>query len=946
MATRVNSGPQPEQSLRLRFDAFELDEADARLMRAGQPVALAPKPFAVLCALVRAPRALVTKNALLDSVWGHRFVSESVLKSTISELRAALDDDAKRPRFIETVARRGYRFIAAVSAPAAPGAIVPPAASAMIGRVDALARVRAAWRVAAEGRRQIVWVTGEAGAGKTTLIQCFMAEVGEEHCAQGQCVEQYGAGEPYLPVLEGIAALCRRDAAFAELLRTVAPMWLLQLPWLTTSAERESLRRELTGTGQARMLREMAELLERYTGNRPLLLVTEDLHWSDHATVQLMDYVARRHGVARLLWLASFRLTDIVATDHPLRAVRHELRLHALAEEIVLDAFSEQEVQQYVAAHAPALAADEAFARALHGRTDGLPLFVADVVNEVKERGLQSGLMAVPESLSGIIERHIQQLAPGERALLEAASVCGAEYRLATVARVLERDAASLAEACAELARRQRWLREADGGYAFRHTLYREMLYRRIAPLKRVELHRKVAGALERERAEAVKVSAAELAFHFEQGREPEAALRYYAEAAESALLHFSPAETMGLAERALSLLVSVKATGARTTLEITLAALQGAAAVQAVSMGSVEAKRAYQRAQSLLDDAPRHPLRGLFVHGLGLVLWIRGELDEADALARHSEALADRTGDPTMRLCACLAHGFVEHVRGRPRTARDWLEKALAAAEDIDKTSPPALFAADPVVIALGLLALQLVHLGFVAQARARTREAHARARTLRAPGPRVAALWFDALVEVRMGNAERVADLASQMLGLIEEYAQMPHARSAILWFRGWAQARLGDPRAGYDRIREGCEQAVPFNLRALMSEARAYGAEALAASGDLPAARQELDEAMRCADAIGERQYLPQLLLLDARIAEALGEREQARESMRKAAAEARAQGASWLELLALSALCETPGASARDFAALARVLDQLTEGLDTAQVARARNLLKHR
>ena len=110
---------------RLRFDRFELDEAEARLTCAGEPVALAPKPFAVLCALARAPRTLVTKNALLDAVWGHRFVTESVLKSAISEVRAALDDDPKQPRYIETVSRRGYRFIAAAAgAPAQSAAAV------------------------------------------------------------------------------------------------------------------------------------------------------------------------------------------------------------------------------------------------------------------------------------------------------------------------------------------------------------------------------------------------------------------------------------------------------------------------------------------------------------------------------------------------------------------------------------------------------------------------------------------------------------------------------------------------------------------------------------------------------------------------------------------------------------------------------------------------------
>ena len=143
----------------LRFDRFELDEADARLTCAGQPVALPPKPFAVLCALARTPRMLVTKNALLDAVWGHRFVTESVLKSAVSEVRAALGDDPKQPRYIETVSRRGYRFIAA--------ALGAPSQSAFV-------------------------------------------------------VERNAAAGPGNGALAALTALCRGDAALADLIRTVA----------------------------------------------------------------------------------------------------------------------------------------------------------------------------------------------------------------------------------------------------------------------------------------------------------------------------------------------------------------------------------------------------------------------------------------------------------------------------------------------------------------------------------------------------------------------------------------------------------------------------------------------------------------------------------------------------------------------------------------------------
>src|SRR6185295_7067338 len=98
MATQTSSPSSTDPSLHMRFDEFELDEADARLMCGGRRVPLAPKPFAVLCALARTPHTLVAKNTLLDTAWGHRFVSDSVLKTTISELRAALQDDAKQPR--------------------------------------------------------------------------------------------------------------------------------------------------------------------------------------------------------------------------------------------------------------------------------------------------------------------------------------------------------------------------------------------------------------------------------------------------------------------------------------------------------------------------------------------------------------------------------------------------------------------------------------------------------------------------------------------------------------------------------------------------------------------------------------------------------------------------------------------------------------------------------
>ena len=936
MATERQSPSPPARPLRVRFHEFELDEADARLTRTGQAVPLAPKPFAVLCALARTPRTLVTKNDLLDLVWGHRFVTESVLKSTVSELRGALGDDAKQPRCIETVSRRGYRFIAALNAPyAPPGASAGASTSAMIGRAQPLERLRTAWQAAAGGKRQIVWIAGEAGVGKTTLIERFVAEVGDTHCAHGQCVEQYGAGEPYLPVLEALTALAKRDAALPELVRKVAPTWLVQLPWLCSADEREALQRDLAGSIQARMLREMGELLDRYTEDRPLLLVTEDLHWSDQATVQLIDYLARRRSPARFAWLSSFRLTEIIAADHALRAVRNELRLHGLADEIVLDAFSEREVAEYVAEHLPGQAADEAFVRELHRRTDGLPLFVADVVTDVVARGVGLDAMAVPTSLAGVVERYIAQLPPAERCLLEAASVCGMEFDPATLARLLEREVTSVAGSCADLARDQRWLSERGERYAFHHGLYREIVYKRIAPRARAELHRKVAAALEGGRAEGHAVSAAELASHFELAREPIRALRYYAEAAEAALGRFSPEECMRITEHASTLLEHAPHGAERSALEFAIRTLRGLAATRTLGVGS-EARSALERAYALLDEVGAHVMRRRLLHGWGFTLYMRAEYAEALAVADRAEKLGSMANDPVLLATACSLHGQVDQHQGRSHDARAWLERGLALVDDLDVA--PGEYLVDPQVGFLGVLALSLLNLGKVSDARACIERAQTRASERRWPMARLAALWYGALCEVRLDNPTRVAALADEMHGLVDKFA-LAHGLAACRWFRAWADARLTQSGDAWRRIRDAYEENVGLGMLSGATETLGYAAEALLLAGDPQGAREQLDEALQLAEKLGERTYLPQLHLLDARTSDALGEKATAGKSIRRAVDEARAQQAPWLEMLALSALCERAGATAAHRASLRAALERITGAEDTAPVATA-------
>jgi DNA-binding winged helix-turn-helix (wHTH) protein len=196
------------------FGGFRLDPDNAWLWHGAQAIALTPKAFAVLHYLVTHPDRLVSKDTLLDAVWPETAVSDVVVRIAIGELRRALADTVHTPQFIATVPRRGYRFLAPVTcadaskptaATPSPQALLAPAPPLLVEREAMLQRLGEAWAQARQGRRQVVWVTGEAGMGKTAVVEAFRVEVAMDPgvwLAAGQCVEHYGTGEAYLPVLE------------------------------------------------------------------------------------------------------------------------------------------------------------------------------------------------------------------------------------------------------------------------------------------------------------------------------------------------------------------------------------------------------------------------------------------------------------------------------------------------------------------------------------------------------------------------------------------------------------------------------------------------------------------------------------------------------------------------------------------------------------------------
>jgi predicted ATPase len=206
----------------------------------------------------------------------------------------------------------------------------------MVGREHELDWLRGKYDEARAGLRRVIFVGGEPGIGKTTFVRAFLDPLaGDAHVriGRGQCVEQYGAGEPYMPILEALTRLAQQPGGgqIIEILNQMAPSWLAQMPSLLNDSERERVQSAAQGVTQPRMLREMGSALDAITAETPLVVLLEDLHWSDFSTFDLIAAIARRTEPARLLIVGTYRPAEILASHHPLRALKAELELHRYA---------------------------------------------------------------------------------------------------------------------------------------------------------------------------------------------------------------------------------------------------------------------------------------------------------------------------------------------------------------------------------------------------------------------------------------------------------------------------------------------------------------------------------------------------------------------------------------------------------------------------------------
>ena len=887
----------------LSFPPFRLDLDNEQLWEGEEPVPLRPKLFALLRYLAEHAGRLVSREELRAAVWSGTVVSESVLRGMIRELRELLGDAAAAARFVETVPSRGYRFLPPVTvAPApsskfrGPGFPAPPSsrfrslALTVVGREQELRQLHEWLGKALTGERQLVFVTGEPGIGKTTLLDAFLQSLDATHwIARGQCIEHYGAGEAYLPVLDALGDLCRQPGGEhgITLLQQYAPTWLAQMPALLNDTELEALQRKVQGVTRERMLREMAEALEALTAEQPLVLVLEDLHWSDHSTLDLLALLAQRRGPARLLLLASYRPAEVVVSGHPLRTMKQELQARRQGAELPLGFLTTAEVSRYLTARFPQQQFLPELAHLLHQSTEGNPLFMVNVVDEwVRQEAfletdgrwrlsakIETLAASAPASLRQLIEKQVERLTPEEQRAVETAGVVGGEFTTAAVAAGCEESPERLEQLCEGLARREQLIRmrgtetlsdgTVTGRYGFLHALYPQVLYERLPTVRRIHLHRRIGEWAERAYGALGGEHAAELAMHFEQGQNYERAVRYLTQAGQNALLRFAHPEAIRLLTKGLELLMTLPETPARLQQELDLQCVLGATLVITKGYGAPEVQRAYERAFILSQQVKetRQLLRSLV--GLCAFHFLRAELQPVKELTAQLFRLAQSTSDSTPLLWAHTMQGLNLAMLGELSDALKHLEAGIAM-YDPQRHRPDRsqIIAQDPKVTSLAYAALTLWRLGYPDQARKRADETLALARELSHPFNLVIALDLaGAGVNLLLRDVMAVATYTEMLMKLAHEQS-FPYWLARGVVRHGWVLAEQGQAETGIIMMRQGINAIQLTGAELSLSYILAHIAEAYGKVGQAEEGLSLLTEALARLEQTSERWWEAEL------------------------------------------------------------------------------------
>jgi tetratricopeptide (TPR) repeat protein len=841
----------------------------------------------------------------------------------------------------------------------------------IVGRQKELTDLRSTYESAAAGNGRLVCVSGEPGIGKTTVIESFLRELSMSgvdcYLARGRCSERLAGSEAYLPVLEALETLLRGgDKSLSRLMSVTAPTWYAQIAPLCDSPGGRTSAEDRVPS-QERLKREFVAFLDELTSRRPVVLFLDDVHWADASTVDILSYVAARCASHRILIVAAYRSADLLAADHPFLRVKLELTGRGICSEIAMPFLTRGDVDRYLALRFPEHLFPAELSTRIHDRTEGNPLFMADLARFLRDRGvlaeragrwiMVSQLPEVerelPESVRSMLEKKISQLEDEDRRLLVAASVQGYEFDSAVVSTVLGMDAVEVEERLEALESIHAFVtlvgetefpdRTFTMRYRFVHVLYQNALYASLRPTRKASLSGAVAEALLRHYGtERTATIAAELAMLFEAARDFERAAEFFLLAAQQSARVSANNEVVVLARRGLDALMTLPETRQRAEQELRLQTALGPALMATIGLGARQVEDVYKRAEALCQEVGGTPQLFTAIFGLWQYWIARGAYQTCRKLSEQLLALAQQLRDPAFELLAHNAVGNTCGLTGELECAVAHNRQAISIYVPGQHHALASRYSGwDPGVACRSGLAKNLWLSGYPDQAVESARDAIALARDIAHPYSEVNALTFASMVHQHRRDALRTRQQTEAAIALATELGLVWW----LLWataLRGWALVELGHGDDGIVQLHETIAR-----WRAMTTGLAPYFLSLLADACKTARRTQEaltaLDEAFAITKQTHEGYVEAELYRLKGEFQiDPAG----AESCFHQAIEIARRQQAKSFELRAvvsLTKLYQKQGkhAVARD--TLAEIYGWFTEGFDTADLKEARELL---
>jgi DNA-binding SARP family transcriptional activator len=675
--------------------------------------------------------------------------------------------------------------------PGTEGAVGALAGAVLVGRATERARLTRLWRASESGRAQLALVTGDPGIGKTRLVEELRA-----WCAQRGAVTAEARSYPaegalaYGPAVawlrsEPLAASRRRlDAGrLAELARVLPELALTPTEPLPDAEQRQRLFDALACAIRAPAV--------------PLLLVADDLHWSDPETLQFLHYLVRSDPDAPLLVLATARGEEL-QPGHPLGELMNALRALERATEVELGRLSRDETA-VLAERMTGSALEPQAAERLFAGTEGNPLFVVEALRAGWD-GAEG--VAISPRVQAVIEARLAQLSEPARDVVGVAATVGREFTADVLARASDDDEA-LVQGLDELWRRRIVRDRGPDAYDFTHDTIREVAYRALAPAQRRRAHVRVAAALEQLRPdEPVAV-----ALHCERAGAADRAVSWYERAADAAQRAAAGREAVRLLDRARRLLATLPESTERDSRELALitAAVAPLAIVEGYSSPRLqELQRRGLELASALDAEPGAPL----LRSLAMTALSASDFERSRTFATRLRQGAARDADDVLLVESDYVLGISAFWAGELEAARLHFEAAVERYRPEHRAAHLVRYGMDPRVVCLSRLGNTLWFLGRPdAAARARD-SALALAEENEHPATIATAAVFAALLAVELRDADGVREYAALAARFAERGVKMVQATVPAL--DGYVDVLSGRRERGVAAIQGALDSA----------------------------------------------------------------------------------------------------------------------------------------